>query len=87
MPSRQKILRGGVCKNIGSHAYGCINAIPKSGQKFPETEALFELSKGIAPGQLNQSRQFTYEVRRWHNVCSGHETTPLLPVAQSVPQA
>ncbi len=61
--------------------------IPKSGQKFPETEELFELPKGIAPGQLSQTLQFTHEVECWHNLCSGHKTTPLLPVAQSVPQA
>jgi len=62
-------------------------AIPKSGQKFPETEELFELQKGIALGQPNQTLQFTRVVECWHNLCSGHETTPLLPVVHSVPQA
>jgi len=84
---KKSCVAASAAESIGSHAYGCINAIPKSGQKFPETEEPFELSKGIAPGQPSQTLQFTHEVECWHNLCSGHKTTPLLPVAQSVPQA
>ena len=42
-------------ENVGSLAV-MHNAIPKSGQKFPETEELFALPKMIVPGQVNQTR-------------------------------
>ena len=79
-PGRARLRRAG-CKTCHG------GAIPKSGQKFPETEELLELPIGIASGQLNQTLQFTRVVECWHNLCSGHETTPLLPVVHSVPQA
>jgi hypothetical protein len=79
-PGRARLRRAG-CKTCHG------GAIPKSGQKFPETEELLELPIRIAPGQLNQTLQFTRVVECWHNLCSEHETTPLLPVVHSVPQA
>src|SRR5207247_6006057 len=61
--------------------------IPKSGQKFPETEELLELPKGIAPGQPDQTLQLTRVAACWHNLCSGHERTLLLPVVHSISQS
>jgi hypothetical protein len=60
---------------------------PEIGTQISRNRRTIRGAKRIASVQLTQTRQFMREAECWHNLCSGHETTPLLPMVQSVPQA